>query len=247
MLRLSLVALLVLSGCAASRTVQPIVTTLTYVTTVPAPAALDSVRVWATSVRGLSADRLGSSSLVILDERSGSAERTTVDAVSRIDGVTQVSVRTEHVASGRPVAVAWYERVQSVPEVLVLPADGSDSGCFPVDGWRRDLARRAEPRDPADAPTEVNERQPELIGGLAALRVEYPPAMRRAGVEGKVVVRFVVDEYGSVECAESILSPHIQFSEAALVAVRRARFVPGMQRGEAVRVRFTLPVTFNLR
>ena len=96
---------------------------------------------------------------------------------------------------------------------------------------------------------EVAEVQPELIGGLAGLqgRVEYPEFARRAGVEGQVIIQFVVDERGTVVDPVVLRSPNGLLAEAALKAVRESQFVPGQQRGRPVKVRFAVPVTFRLR
>ena len=122
-------------------------------------------------------------------------------------------------------------------------------------GPRSSRPRSPRPRRlPEPEPTEpeifeVAEVQPELIGGLAALQanVEYPEFARRAGIEGQVVVQFVVDERGNVVDPVVLRSPNELLSEAALSAVRQARFTPGQQRGRPVKVRFAVPVTFRLR
>ena len=95
---------------------------------------------------------------------------------------------------------------------------------------------------------EVAEVQPELIGGLAGLQedIVYPADARAEGVEGQVVVQFVVDEEGGVVDPVVLRSPDDRLAEAALAAVRQARFRPGQQRGEPVRVRFAVPITFRL-
>ena len=96
---------------------------------------------------------------------------------------------------------------------------------------------------------EVTEVQPELIGGLEGLqrRVVYPEAARRAGVEGQVVVQFIVDPQGRVIQPVVLRSPDDLLSEAALAAVRGSKFTPGIQRGRPVHVRFAVPITFRLR
>ena len=93
------------------------------------------------------------------------------------------------------------------------------------------------------------EVQPELIGGLEALQrsIDYPEVPRRAGIEGRVIIQFVVDERGNVVDPVVARSPNDALSEAALAAVRKAKFRPGQQRGRPVKVRFSLPVTFRLR
>lgn len=106
--------------------------------------------------------------------------------------------------------------------------------------------RRPAPTEPEIF--EVVEVQPELIGGLEGLqqRVVYPEAARRAGVEGQVVIQFVVDEEGAVVDPVVLRSPNDLLSEAALAAVVGSRFTPGMQEGRPVKVRFAVPVTFRL-
>ncbi|WP_412063646.1 energy transducer TonB [Rubrivirga sp. IMCC45206] len=110
------------------------------------------------------------------------------------------------------------------------------------------------PPPPEPEPTEpeifeVAEVQPVLVGGIEDLqrRVEYPEFARRAGIEGQVVVQFVVDERGNVVDPVAVRSPNELLSEAAIKAVRESRFTPGQQRGRPVKVRFAVPVTFRLR
>ena len=95
---------------------------------------------------------------------------------------------------------------------------------------------------------EVAEVQPELVGGLAALqeRVVYPPLAREAGIEGQVVVQFVVNEQGRVEDAVVLRSPDDLLSRASLEAVEGLEFRPGREGGIPVAVRFAVPVTFRL-
>ena len=90
--------------------------------------------------------------------------------------------------------------------------------------------------------------EPQLIGGLEGVqaRVVYPEPARAEGVEGRVVVEFVVAEDGTVRDLEVVRSPDERLSEAALEAVRTARFKAGRDGGKAVAVRFRLPVAFRL-
>ena len=108
------------------------------------------------------------------------------------------------------------------------------------------------PPEPApDEPEifEVVERAPVLVGGIDGLqaRAAYPEAARRAGIEGKVFVQFVVTASGRVQRATCVRSPDDRLCDAAVRAVEASRFEPGTQRGRPVDVRFTLPVDFRLR
>ena len=95
----------------------------------------------------------------------------------------------------------------------------------------------------------VVEQMPEPIGGIAAVQklVKYPEMARRAGIEGRVTVQFIVNEAGQVENPRVIRGIGGGCDEAALEAVKKAKFTPGMQRGRPVRVQFSLPVIFRLQ
>lgn len=106
-----------------------------------------------------------------------------------------------------------------------------------------------EDEEPEEDFFTVVEQMPELIGGLAELqsRIEYPEQARRAGIEGRVYVQFIVNEEGRVEDPQVIRGIGGGADEEALRAVREAEFRPGMQRGRPVRVQYSLPVVFQLQ
>lgn len=94
----------------------------------------------------------------------------------------------------------------------------------------------------------VVEQMPEPIGGIAKIQnsVKYPEMARRAGIEGRVTVQFIVNEQGRVENAQVVRGIGGGCDEEALKAVQRAKFKPGMQRGRPVRVQFALSINFRL-
>lgn len=98
-------------------------------------------------------------------------------------------------------------------------------------------------------PVSSPDVQPELIGGLAGLqdRLLYPESARVDGVEGQVVVQFVVDRRGDATDLKVVRSPDDRLSEAAKQVVRESRFTPGQKGGRPVPVRFAVPVTFRIR
>jgi protein TonB len=95
----------------------------------------------------------------------------------------------------------------------------------------------------------VVENMPVLQGGLGELqrKVKYPEMARRAGIEGRVTVQFIVNENGQVENPRVIRGIGGGCNEAALEAVKQANFTPGMQRGRPVRVQYSLPIVFRLQ
>ena len=81
------------------------------------------------------------------------------------------------------------------------------------------------------------------------LQRNYPPLLRDSGVEGEVVVSFVVDEDGRAErnSIQVTSSSHPGFDETAIQAAERLRFRPAQLEGRAVRVRASLPIRFQVR
>lgn len=95
----------------------------------------------------------------------------------------------------------------------------------------------------------IVEDMPELKGGMDAIyeHLKYPEIARQAGIEGRVVVRFIINEEGQVINPEVVRGIGGGCDEAAVRAVQQVEFTPGRQRGRAVRVRYSLPIVFRLQ
>ncbi|MGD8427989.1 MAG: TonB family protein [Balneolaceae bacterium] len=93
------------------------------------------------------------------------------------------------------------------------------------------------------------EQMPELKGGLAELqrKINYPEMARKAGIEGRVIIQFIVTENGNVENPKVIRGIGGGCDKEALRVVKQATFKPGRQRGQAVRVQYSLPIVFKLQ
>ena len=107
--------------------------------------------------------------------------------------------------------------------------------------------------DWAEILVQVVEQQPEFPGGMAELmkylqkNTRYPQICKEQGVQGRVIVQFVVNTDSTITDVNVVKSvnPHLD-EEAVRVVKAMPKWNPGKQRGEPVRVRFTLPVTFRL-
>lgn len=93
------------------------------------------------------------------------------------------------------------------------------------------------------------EQMPELKGGMKKLQdcVDYPDMARKAGIQGQVFVQFIVNEKGEVENPRVVRGIGGGADKEALRCVKKQTFTPGRQRGQAVRVQFSLPVIFRLQ
>ena len=78
-------------------------------------------------------------------------------------------------------------------------------------------------------------------------KIRYPEIARKAGVEGRVTIQFIVDENGKVTESAVIRGIGAGCDEEALRVVREAKFKPGKQRGKAVKVKMSLPIAFKLK
>ena len=101
---------------------------------------------------------------------------------------------------------------------------------------------------------DVVEKMPEYPGGQAALfeylqkNVKYPADAEKKKVEGRVLVTFVVNTDGSITDIEVVRKtfPSLD-AEAVRVISGMPRWKPGEQKGQKVRVKYTVPLTFRLK
>ena len=108
-----------------------------------------------------------------------------------------------------------------------------------------------EPEEEEESSDEifvVVENQPDC-GGVSALQdeVEYPSFAKKAGIEGRVFVQFVVNKEGKVTNPKVTRGVHKLLNEEAVRAVKTLQCEPGKQRGKPVKVQMSLPVTFKLQ
>ena len=101
---------------------------------------------------------------------------------------------------------------------------------------------------------EVVENMPDFPGGQAALmqylakNIKYPTIAQENGVQGRVIVQFVVNKDGTIVDPVVVRSVDPYLDKEALRGIKAMpKWNPGKQRGKAVRVKYTVPVTFRLQ
>ena len=119
-----------------------------------------------------------------------------------------------------------------------------------------DIATPEPPKQEAEQNKvfDVVEQQPQYPGGMGALNqwlgsnIKYPVMAAENGIEGRVVVQFVVERDGSVSGVHVVrgVDPSLD-KEATRVVSAMPKWIPGKQNGSAVRVKYTVPVTFRLQ
>lgn len=111
-----------------------------------------------------------------------------------------------------------------------------------------------KPKEEENKVFDVVEQMPSFPGGTAALmqylskNIKYPVVAEENGIQGRVICTFVVERDGGVtdvRVAKSV-DPSLD-KEAVRVVSSMPKWIPGKQNGSAVRVKYTLPVTFRLQ
>ena len=101
---------------------------------------------------------------------------------------------------------------------------------------------------------QVVEEMPEFPGGMGecmkwlSKNIKYPTISQENGVQGRVIVQFVVNRDGSIVDPVVVrgVDPYLD-KEALRVISMMPKWKPGKQRGKAVRVKYTVPVMFRLQ
>jgi protein TonB len=101
---------------------------------------------------------------------------------------------------------------------------------------------------------DIVEQMPEYPGGQAALfeylskNIKYPADAEKKKVEGKVFVTFVVDTDGKITDVSLLrkVFPSLD-AEAIRVISAMPNWIPGKQKGQVVRVKYTVPIMFRLK
>ena len=98
------------------------------------------------------------------------------------------------------------------------------------------------------------EIEPSFVGGPGelfkwiAMHIVYPLEAAEAGIQGKVIVSFVVEKDGSLSNVRVIRSRHPALDrEAVRVVKNMPKWIPGQNNGVPVRVTYNVPITFKLQ
>ena len=114
-------------------------------------------------------------------------------------------------------------------------------------------AQSLEEQDTLGPVYQVVDEMPEFPGGNAALmeylrnNIIYPEVARQFEIEGRVLVRFIVEPDGSIDSVQTVKSLQLMVDrEARRVVAEMPKWKPGNNDGKAVRVEYTLPINFRL-
>ena len=171
--------------------------------------------------------------------------------VSNIEMVARTTEKFAKEMMGQATAQVTPEpETAPLPE---LPAEEIQKTALPQDKKIKETFETHGNNMPDSVVFEVVEEMPEFPGGMKALteyihkNVKYPAEAHAKGVQGRVIVCFVVKKDGSIADIKTVRSvdPYLD-KEAIRIIAAMPKWKPGKQRGKAVNVRFTVPVMFRL-
>ena len=118
----------------------------------------------------------------------------------------------------------------------------------------KEVIAEEKPKEEETKVFDVVEQMPQFPGGQQALfeylskNIKYPVIAEENGVQGRVIVTFVVERDGSITDVKVVKSvdPSLD-KEAQRVVKAMPHWIPGKQNGSAVRVKYTVPATFRLQ
>ena len=132
------------------------------------------------------------------------------------------------------------EQVKVEPEKVVEKVKSSVKFTAPVIKKDNEVKEEDE--------IKLDEVEKSALMSWLSQNIKYPVIAAENGVQGRVIVQFVVEKDGSitdVKVAKSV-DPSLD-KEAARVVKSMPHWIPGKQNGSAVRVKYTVPVTFKLQ
>ncbi len=93
------------------------------------------------------------------------------------------------------------------------------------------------------------DQMPEPIGGLAEIYkgIEYPETALQNGIEGKVYVLAFINEEGTVDDVKIVKGIGGGCDEAAVKAVKKAKFIPALNEGMSTKIKMALQIKFKLK
>jgi protein TonB len=131
---------------------------------------------------------------------------------------------------------------------------GNDEAAGEVLKAKEVIAQPEPPKEEETKVFDVVEQMPSFPGGTAALmqylssNIKYPVVAEENGVQGRVVCTFVVEKDGSITDVRVVKSVDPSLDKEAMRVVKSMpKWIPGKQNGSAVRVKYTVPVTFRLQ
>lgn len=197
--------------------------------------------------------------LIILEWRTSNAQK------SLNDNIVDVDMEVELIPVTYPEKPKPPELKVKNPETFIISDNVNDGNEFDPTGMNfnlsdsLDITIRNWNIEPEDEPMEKDSvfewvsQMPEFIGGQVALmrfikeNIDYPQDAVDGDIQGKVMVKFVIDEFGNVKDAEVVRSVDPLLDKEALRIVNSfPKWNPGVNGNKQVKVSVIIPINFIL-
>ena len=176
---------------------------------------------------------------------------------SEIERPVELKIRF-HVLKDTLYYLIAFQKKSELPDSVILVMSGTDIKA-PIDDSTISeyyLKKRSQWGEHTDRPNDVRdvtEKMPSFPGGMGALvqylknSIDYPIEALKENIGGRVVVAFIVEKDGSLSDVRIANSVHpLLDAEAIRVVSSMPKWNPGLENGNPVRVKYTIPVTFRL-
>jgi len=180
--------------------------------------------------------------------------------------LSEITRRIKHLLYMTPQKTSQFRFVKSFITVLMVLFIGFQCNAEILETSTNDstVINQKDGQTPVEKPAiqqperngiyNVVEKMPEYPGGEKALlnyiahTIKYPVEAQEKGIQGRIVVRFVINKLGKVEKTEILRGLHSSIDKEGIRVVNTLPdWIPGEQKGEKVDVYFTLPITFKLK
>lgn len=191
---------------------------------------------------------------------SASEKKDSLESVERTSAKKDITRESSSAESAQDESAYMMERLEETGEATQeeTPVVAEPESAEVHDNVESDNAEpdNAEPETLEEETKifDVVEQMPSFPGGQGALmeylskNVKCPVVAQENGVQGRVVVSFVVERDGSFTDVKVVRSVDPSLDrEAMRVVSSMPKWIPGKQNGSAVRVRFNMPVSFRLQ
>ena len=184
--------------------------------------------------------------------------RLPADATFYVDGEKmERGIAVKRIVDGREVVLITRKGENGKETVTVVGSSKNDAvdeakALLRKEGVQQ-LNVKNESANDNDSIYNVVSENAEFPGGNMAAsnwiskNMTYPEECRKQGIEGRVVIKFVVNKDGSIVDAEAVKSPHPALAAEALRVVKSMpKWKPAKEGGKVVRSRFNIPIMFRL-
>ena len=160
-------------------------------------------------------------------------------------GTKTIEVKKEKSAATNATKVATAEKSNKEKKAVEMAKEAAE---------KKKIAAIAMEAPEAEGAFDVVEEMPQFPGGtpelmkFLSMTVKYPEAAEKAGTQGRVIATFIVEKDGSISGAKVVKNVSEELDAEALRVVNAMpKWTPGKQKGQAVRVKYTIPISFRLQ